>query len=484
MAPIPQSLTIGGVERLGLLSTSTLTISEVLNARDVCKFELLDRTGTLHFSPGQVMQILDQTELIFAGLIYSNKARRRSGASRIRHVIDCVDFNQLADRHTVAEVYDTLTMKQIVQDVVADHLAADGVTLDPDFPDGPLIEHIPFNYVTCAQVFEELSSLTGYFWNITDLKVLQFLDRTTLRAPVDIAPDNGVLQADTVETDASLEQYRNEQFVRGGLTITDAVQVEEELGDGKKTTFNTALPVALPGGVMPVVKVNGVAKTVGIRQVDSGKDWYCQENSNEISQDAAGTKLTSSQTFRVEYYGYFPLIGAARDPAAVAERQAVEGGSGLYQDVEDHEEIDRAALAREKAESLLRRFGTIDATITGDTLIRGFHAGQLVNVHLPEHNIHHQDCIVASVDYREVELTRFRYSLRIVSGEAVEGWSAFWKKIAQAGRKNVIRPNEVVNLIRLFPELTTIAEVFAMPVSTATAIGTVGTAKVGLSLVG
>ena len=484
MMPIPQSLTVGGVERVGMLTASSLTISEELNARDTATFELFDRTGTVHVGPGQVVQILDATELVFAGLIFSNKARRRSGASRIRHALTCVDFNQLADRHVVAEVYDNLTMKAIVENVLLDHLTTDGVTLDPDFPDGPIIEHIPFNYVSCAQVFDELSTLTGYFWNITDEKVLQFIDRSTMRAPVDLASGNGVFQADTVEIDRSLEQYRNEQYIRGGLTITDAVQVDESLGDGKRTTFQTALPIALPGGVMPVVKVNGGVKTVGIRQNDTGKDWYVQENSNEVSQDSAGTKLTSSDTFRVEYSGYFPLIGAARNPGAVLERQTVEGGSGLYQRVEDREEIDRAEGARERAESLLRRFGRIDHTITGTTLLRGFHPGQVVNVHLPEHQIHHLDCIIAAVEYREVALTRWHYTLTIVSGEAVEGWSAFWKKIAAAGRKHVIRPNEVVNLIRLFPEAATIAEVFAAPVSTAAAIGKVGTAKVGFGVVG
>ena len=484
MSPIPQSLTIGGVERVGMLSASSLTISEELNARDTAKFELLDRTGTYHPGAGQIVQLLDATEIIFAGLIFARKARRRSGASRIRHALTCVDFNQLADRHVVAEVYDGLTMKAIVQNVLLDHLTADGVTLDPDFPDGPIIEHIPFNYVSCAQVFDELSTLTGYFWNITDEKVLQFLDRSTMRAPVDIAPGNGVFQADSVEVDQSLEQYRNEQYIRGGLTITDAAQVDESLGDGKRTTFTTALPVALPGGVMPVVKVNAAVKTVGIRQVDTGKDWYCQENSNEISQDTGGTKLTSSDTFHAESFGYFPLIGAARDPGAVAERISVEGGSGLYQHVEDREEIDRAEGARERAESLLRRFGKIDSRITGQTLVRGFHPGQVVQIHLPEHGLHHLDCIIAAVEYREVALTRWHYTLTIVSGEAVEGWSAFWKKIAAAGRKHVIRPNEVVNLIRLFPEAATIAEIFSTPVQTATAIGTVGTATVGFSLVG
>lgn len=482
--PIPQSLTIGGIERVGLLRASSLEIKEELNARDTCTFSLLDKSGALHFAPGQTVDILDGTQRLFAGLIYSKQERRRAGTSRITHALTCVDYNQLTDRHTVAAVYDTLTFKQIIQDIVTDHLAADGVTLDPEFPDGPLIEHIPFNYVSCAQAFDELFTLTGYFWDITDEKMLQAIDRTTMRAPVDITPDTRVFQADTVEIDESLDQYRNEQFIRGGQTITEAVQVEESLGDGKKTTFTSALPVALPGGVMPIVKVNGVAKTVGIRQVDTGKDWYVQESSNEWSQEQGAPKLTASDTFRMEYYGYFPLIGAARDPAQVAARQAVEGGSGLYQHVEDREEIDRAALARERAETLLRRFGAINARVTGTTLVRGFRQGQVVTVHLPEHNIWHREFIVAAVEFQEVELTRFRYELTLVSGEAVEGWSAFWKKVAQAGRKHVIRPNEVVNLIRLFPEATAVAEVFAAPVTTATAIGKVGTAKVGFSLVG
>ncbi|WP_447979089.1 hypothetical protein [Candidatus Nitrospira bockiana] len=465
---IPDSLTIGGEERVDLLQASTLEITDELNARNICRLTLIDTRGWYRPAIGQTLVVRHMGETIFAGTIDRLKESRAAGTNALTLELDAVDYNQIADRHLVAEVYDDQTMKQIVQDIVTEHLAADGVSLAPDFPDGPTIEHLPFNYLDAGRCFNELSEITGYFWNIGYDKVLRFIDRTTMQAPHELITDNGVALADSVSVERSRDRYRNDQVVRGGQAVTESVVVEELHGDGKQTTFTVALPIA----EQPVIKVNGVAKTVGIREVDATFDWYWQEGDEQLSQDTGGTRLTASDTLRVEYIGYTPLVTAAQDRDAIAERISVEGGSGIYQAIEDNEEITRLNLGNDKAIGLLKRFGAIEAKLTFATRKTGFAAGQLLRVYVPEHGLD-GEYLISSVRFRERDLTEFHYEITAVEGDAVEGWVAFFSKLMQAGRKHVIRPNEVVNLLRAFREPLTVSE------AASTVTGTADPAKVG-----
>ncbi len=408
--------------------------------------------------------------VVFHGTIDSfteRNARNVANNPVLEYTLRAVDFNQLADRHLVAEVYDNQTMKQIVQDVITDHLADEAVTLDPACPDGPVIDHIPFNYHAASKVFDELSDLTGYFWNIDYDKVLRFIDRTTMTAPVVLDQNAGTDLAYSLAIDRTREQYRNQQYIRGGLTITETALVEEEKGDGVKTVFKTSLPVAK----VPTIKVNGVAQTVGIRQVETGKQWYWQEESTEISQDPSGTKLTASDTWRIEYFGYFPFITAGRDQLGVNERIAVEGGSGLYEHIEDHEDITKAELGRDKSEGLLKRFGRIEIKFTFTSRVSGWRAGQLLTVSRAEHGLT-GTFLLSAVTFQHFIRNEYRYVITAVAGDAVESWVAFFKRLAQAGRRIVRRPNEVVNLLRLFPESIGVSETFSSA-STGTICGKV-----------
>jgi len=463
------SLTINGTERKALVLKETVRLSDELNARDTLEFTMRDAAGTARPSVGQVVVLTLDGVVRFAGTIdnFTERNLTPNVASQREYRVQVVDYNQLADRHLVAEIYTLQTMKQIVQDIVTDHLAADGVTVHGSFPTGPTIDHIAFNYMEASRCFDELSELTGYFWIIDSSKVLNFIDRTTMAAPGSSTDASDTDLAGSFKVERTRERYRNQQWIRGGLTQSSTL-TEEEKGDGVKTVFMTSLPVAQ----IPVVKVNGSAKTVGIRQVDTGKDWYWQENSNEISQDTAGVKLTTSDTWRIEYVGYFPFLTAARDPIAVADRIAVEGGSGLYEAIEDHDEITKAELGRDKAEGLLKRFGRIETHVSFTSRLAGWKAGQLVSVSRTVHNLS-GTFLVMSMSLRHIGLEEYHVDVEAVAGDAVESWVAFFAALMDAGRRIVRRPNEVISLVRFYPEPLTIAESFAAPTSTSAADGQV-----------
>lgn len=121
----------------------------------------------------------------------------------------------------------------------------------------------------------------------------------------------------------------------------------------------------------------GVAQTVGIGDVDSGKDWYWNENSADVRQDAGGTALTSSQTLQITYQGYDSrVIAPIQNDAEVAARAAAEGTVGYYSQVLPSDVPGTAVDATARAQAWLDKFSQIPCTIEYRSPTDGLRAGQ------------------------------------------------------------------------------------------------------------
>jgi hypothetical protein len=77
------------------------------------------------------------------------------------------------------------------------------------------------------------------------------------------------------------------------------------------------------------------------------------------------------------------------------------------------------------------------------------------------------------ISLRHIGLNEYHIDVDAVAGDAVESWVAFFTALMDAGRRIVRRPNEVINLVRFYPEPLTIAESFAAPISTSAVDGQV-----------
>ncbi|MGE5553292.1 MAG: LamG-like jellyroll fold domain-containing protein [Betaproteobacteria bacterium] len=436
-------LTIGGVDKSALLRAGSVSITDELNSRNTCSFVLLDPTGGYRPSVGQEVIITDGGKRVFAGTIDSVEESQPAGTSALACAVSCVDYNQIADRHLVARVYENQTLGAIVRDIVAQDLAGEGITTT-HVQDGPTITKAVVNYQTVAEAFNELAELTGYWWNIDYSKDLWFVARESNAAPWSISDSNWNCRNLTVTQ--TREQYRNRQYIRAGQDLTDP-RTETFKGDGETRTFVLAFPV---GKAPTSVMVNGVSKTIGIRGVDTGKDWYWSKDEREITQDDSGTRLTASDTLSVTYQGLYPIILSSQVDSEIAVR-------GVYEAIEDDQNIDSEDLATQKADALLRRFGRIPRVVTFETDKPGLAAGQLITINLTAHNLA-ADFLIDSVSASDVDGQFLRYQVRALDGEALGGWQAFFRKLAAAGRKFVIRENEVLVLLRRFNDPVTIPD--------------------------
>lgn len=511
-------LTIGGVERQGLLRRSSLSVPSQLQQRGTCKFTLDDEPlsgAGYHPVEGQQVVATYDGEVVFAGTVDDVTWWVENGTDPHVTVSDvsCVDYNQIADRHLVARSYGAMLAGDIIRDIVARDLAGEGITVvgpaltssgsevGPSafvgsavvgtmtyggVEDGPLIETATFTYMPASQAFTELAELIGFYWNIGPDKVLTFAPREQRVAPFAIseAADTDPITGDArsnfraMKATRSRGQYRNRQYLRAGTDVTDP-RTESFKGDGATKTFLTGFPLAL----VPTVTVNGVPQTVGIKGLDAtgSHQWYWNKGENMVAMDDGAAPLLTADTLAVTYQGTFPIVIASSSQGEVEARQAVEGGTGVYEDVVDDASIESVELAHDKAGALLRRYGVIPEEITFETDQPGLKAGQLLTIWSPRHKVDGA-YLIDSATYADVGVGDqfLRCTVKAISGERMDTWVDFFRKVVQQGRRFVLRENERLSLGRTVADIIGVHDTLQI-VQNATTDAYVGSAVVGFS---
>lgn len=365
---------------------------------------------------------------------------------------DCVSFDALADRRLVARAYDspTQTLFDVVDDIITQDFAGDGIDTS-NVETGPVLSKLIFSYTHANEAFDLLAELTGFSWWIDAYKNLYFADRSTIEAPYTLSTSSANFRSIAVES--TRVDYRNRQYVRAGLGLT-ASRTESLVGDGTRKSFTLAYPV---GATPTSITVGGVSKTIGIREVDSGKDWYYQSGSPVINQDPSAAAVGAGVAISVTYQGQYPIIVAAQDDAALTDRATVEGGSGVYDEVIDEPTIADVDSATDRANGLLRRYARIPRKANIVTTTAGLRAGQLVTVDITQHGLT-GSWLVESVSIRDFNGQRVEYQATLLDGEAVGGWQGFFGALSRQARKIEFKENEVVLLLRQQSEQVAITD--------------------------
>lgn len=467
-------LTIAGADRTTLLVAGSLQVNDELNARNTASLVLRDTTGTYRPAVGAVVTLVDGGTTHFAGTIEEVQEIAWGGSSTEDMTVTCVDYTQLCDRHLVAREYTGQTVVQIVTDLVAQDLAGEGITYNSTGTPLVTIDTVIFNYQSVAECLNELTDLVACSWYVDYDKVLRVIARTTNLAAFQITDASPNFLIDSFSMIKTRGQYRNRQYVRAGQDLTSS-RVESFVGDGTRKGFTLGFPAA----TAPTVTVNAVSQTVGIRGLDTGKQWYWNKGESEITQDDAGTALTTAQTLAVTYQGFFPIIVQSQSETEIVSRLTVEGGTGLYEALADEPIANTDDLAHAKAAGLLRRYGVIPTIISYQTDMAGLHAGQLQTITLSRYGLSASDYLIEQVTLTDLDGTHLRYTIKALSGEALGGWSEFFRKLVQSGRKFVIRENEVLLLLRVTSDAVSLIDTMASP--TAAVESRVGTALVGYS---
>lgn len=449
------SLTIGGVARTSLWVVGSLRINARLNTRNRATFGLVDPTGVYRPTVGAEVIIADGATRYFGGFVdsFSETLTIDGNQTALSYEVDCVSYDALADRRLVAASYEspTQTLSTIVSDVVTNFLTGDGLTTT-NVDTGPIIDRLKFNYQPASAVFDELANITGYAWWVDENKALWFKPRSGVAAPFSIDSSN----ARRVSVSRTTETYRNKQLIRAGVDLT-ASRTESFTGNATQKAWVLSYPV----GVLPTsITVGGVGKTIGIRGVDTGKDWYYQIGDPVVSQDDGAAAVGSGVAIAVTYQGQYPILVNAQSDTAIAALAALNGASGIVEAIEERPNLNDDDAAGEVAQGLLRRYGAIPRRLSFETDTAGLKPGQLLTAAFTPHAVSGSWLVdsVAAVDRFGGSLV---WACEALDGESLGGWEAFFTSLSGAGKVAEFRENEVVVLIRTLNETVSLTDSLA-----------------------
>lgn len=189
----------------------------------------------------------------------------------------------------------------------------------------------------------------------------------------------------------------------------------------------TFAAVELSGGVDDAAATPVDFGVVG----DTGKAWYWAQGETAITQDAAGTPLSATQSLDVVYRALGQDAMMVADDAVVSAIAAVEGTSGYYDAITDDTDNPDPVQAFAKANAILDAYKTIPVVIEGSTLRTDIQPGMLIPLSITKPPIV-GTFLVEAVEGKYVPtMASFWYTVRMIDSTRVPSWLQFWESLSK-----------------------------------------------------
>jgi len=424
------NITIDGVDRTTDIIQASITITDTINdQQNSCTFSMMDLSSLgLPVTDDEITITLNNGTKIFGGYILSYSLSKQATGGVLAQY-SCTDYTRLLDRNLVHRSFQDMTDAAIIQEILDTYCTGLGITTT-NVVSGATIDQISFNYLQPSQCFRKIAELTGRNWYIDYDKDIHYFPMATNAAPFNITSSNDDYINLNISKDAS--QIKNRVYVRGGTELSDAVFYETK-GDSSKRVF------LLPDKPHDVtVKVNGVTKTLGIKNIDtSGYDYYLNFQEKYVEQDSGATILAAADTLRVEYTYDIPILVAVEDSASIAT-------NGVKEFAIFDKSITTTQAARDRASAELTDYANSIIEGSFSTYTTGFSSGQYMNINLSDYGIN-DDYIIQKVTAQAFGAGNYLYRVSIASSKTM-GIIKFLIELLEAN-KNLIEldDNEVVD---------------------------------------
>jgi hypothetical protein len=329
-----------------------------------------------------------------------------------------VNLSDIFERTIVHGSYDTVAAGDIVKDLLTTFFSAESITTT-NVEDGPVLPLIEFNYINMSDALNDLAAYSGLSWYIDFDKDIHFYSRTAEPAPWGLTDTSANFRH--FKVNRNREGYRNVQYITNAKGTTGA-RTESFVGDGAKKSCTLGYPVAFA----PLVNQNGTDRSVGVKGVDTGKEWYWSQGSDTIVQDDSETTPIDGEPIVVAYEGLIDIVTKVENGDEVDARRAIEGGSGKYEAVESNEGMIGKDLTVQRGASLLRLNGKLPDKVTFETDVDGLRAGMAIPIDVTRHDVD-AVLLISKITAEDVDGKFLRYTVTAINGEATGGWAGFFR---------------------------------------------------------
>jgi len=280
-----------------------------------------------------------------------------------------VDYTGKLQYIIVTESYDGQTIDYIVKDLFAKYVP--WATTTKVQATTTTIKK-KFNREYLFDVLEFLASIEGWEFYIDTNLDLNFFDPVTRINPVTLSQTKGNYRRGSAQFTED-PRIINKLYVRGGMGLSEPY-TETFKGDGVRRIFNLGYK---PSNVS--VTVNGVAKTVGVDNIDTGKDFYVNYQEKFVKHDSGQPVLQSTDTLDITYQYEYPILILLEDKISQVKY-------GVFEDKLDVQSDDKD-LVKLKGMQHLAKYSNPLPTGSIEPLEGMFRAGELVSINIPDLNV-------------------------------------------------------------------------------------------------
>jgi hypothetical protein len=409
----------------------SFNVVQTIEAPSTAFFKVIDVLNQWEWSKGDQVLIENEDGTIFAGFVDQITELLFAMGMKI-HEVSCIDFHYVTDKRLVGRAWVDDRPDEVVQDIFDDYLSAEGITVGQIDTADTDIPNVLFDYITISAAMDRMAEYAGFTWYISEEKKLYFVNRSDFTAPWSLQEeDNEVENAlhSSVRKTRLAPEYRNRQIIKAGKDTT-STQSEDFKGDGSQRTYVVAYPIA----EAPTITVGGTGKTVGIRGVDTGKDWYWSKSTSEVNQDLSASPVGSGVTINVSYKGMFPIISITMDQDAIDLLELTEGGSGIVDSVEERPELTTTAEAKDRGNSLLANYAVIGTKLEYKSInTEVMPVGVMQTVDIPSLNMADTEMLIIGNDITFDGSLMLQHITGII-GPVIDYWTKVFVKIAAAAR--------------------------------------------------
>lgn len=462
---------VGGVDRTARMRVNSLDITNQISQVSTCTFLYggQDRTSPLIQLPvGTPVIIYHGNTRIFGGTVdqaVDSFYGPTSTEGPNYFNVTCSDCSSILDRRIVGAFYPSgsvFDLQTIVHDIIDQYLSEDNITYDDSDGHNTTVNNLgdlTFDWITARQAFAQLANLVQWDFNVDYFGVLRFYPNTQGSgvAPFNIADNDGNwLQEPAMTVQEYRGTYRNNQGVRSSSQTTalwsDVFSTASpgpfpnspQPPDGTRISFITRYGIP----TTPSVFVNSVQqRVVSLLEIGTagpdGYDWYWIPPQGfppaaGVFQNQANPPLGSTDVLVVNYQSGLSPILFVKCQNQINIRKAIEGNSGVYDDVQDAPNITDPQALQTYALGLLNRYGCLfgmPKQVVYTTDSNGLFAGmtQIINTTNPS-NPTVTPYMISQVQIRDIDGKFLRYTVTADSGLWQTSSSAYLGAIVNRGQ--------------------------------------------------
>ncbi|KKT72756.1 MAG: hypothetical protein UW68_C0026G0005 [Candidatus Collierbacteria bacterium GW2011_GWB1_44_6] len=365
--------------------------------------------GTRLLTPevSDLIEIYDGADLVFSGQIINITEDIESNAGALLFTVQCVDHTYELDGILVAETYENMTVKQIIDDIVANYAPTfTAVNVNSTY----LISKIVFNQISISQCLKRLADLLKYEWYVDEVKDIHFFTKFTNVAPYNLTDTSGNFIYDSLSRKVDGTQIANQVKVRGGLGTETSLFTDVTTVKGNNT-LSFKLPYKYKGLVIRVDTGSGyVGKQVGIEFIDK---FVSEGGTADVLYNYQDDSIRFPSVFadgnKIEFSGYrkYPVMAVASDSASIDLY-------GLREKLIKDNSIEDNTIARKRATAELQVYKDEISDGRFDTYTKGLRAGMVIQLDSTLRNVT-TDFLIKKLKMKPIDPSTFMYSIELIT---------------------------------------------------------------------